>query len=96
MTYKIRVTKTQTVSTEEYIIAATKIVLDGLEKLEALKGNDVTKAAGAIDEISEYVESIQETIGDLEPEEDDSPYAKNAVEENDEHKTLCAKFLNKG
>ena len=29
-------------------------------------------------------------------EEDDCPYAKRTVEENDEHKTLCAKFLNKG
>jgi len=81
---------------EEYIRAATEMVLDGLEKLEALKSSDVMKSASAIDEISEYVESLQETIGDLEPVEDDSPYAKRTAEENDEHKTLSAKFLNRG
>ena len=96
MTYQIRVTETKTVWAEEYIKSATKIVLDALEKIEGLKGGDIVKAASAMSEIAEYVESLQETIGDLEPKEDDSPYAKRTVEENDEHKTLCAKYLNRG
>ena len=96
MTYTITNRVTRDVKADYYIRIITKNILDNLEMLEALKGNDILKAAGAIDEISGYVESLQETIGDLEPAEDDSPYAERTVEENHEHKTLCAKYLNRG
>lgn len=96
MEYKIKTTEAIIVQAEEYIAAATKMVMDGLEMLEAVSNTlDDDKIVSPMSEIAEYVESIQETIGDLEPKEDDSPYAERTVEENDEHKTLRAKFLNR-
>ena len=95
MEYLIKTTGHKAVQAEEYITVATRLVMEGLEMLESLKSSDEHLAVSSMSEIVEYVESIQETIGDSEPE-DYSPYAENAVEENHEHKTLRAKFLNRG
>jgi hypothetical protein len=57
--------------TDEIIRQATKKILDGLDALETLHTKHTDKVASAMSEVNEYVDSLNEQIGDLAPIEGD-------------------------